>query len=65
MANDKNPGSRTLGTRVPLSLLDRLRLESVRTKQSMQDIVVAALERTIPKNLKVVVGKEVDTGPRA
>jgi hypothetical protein len=45
--------------RIPLPIHARLRLESVRTGRTMQQIYVAALDKVLPKNISVVIGKDV------
>jgi hypothetical protein len=37
---------------------ERLRFESARTRVSMSEIISAALDERLPKDIKIVVGKE-------
>lgn len=43
--------------RLSVDLLQRLRLEAVRSEQTIRSIVAAALDDHLPKQIEVVVGK--------
>jgi hypothetical protein len=50
-------GLRQFTTFMKPELIQRLRLEAVRIGAPMQDIVTGALEKALPRDIKITVGK--------
>ncbi len=55
----------TLGSHVPAALLNRVKLEAVRTGKTIQAVVIDALEAHVPKRMRVVIESDVDVRRRA
>jgi hypothetical protein len=55
---------RCIAINLPDPLIDRLRLDAVRKGVTQREIVVAALDHYIPKNLRCVSDEEPDSGKR-
>lgn len=55
---NKVPESKAIGTSISLELIDRLRFESARSRTPIRKIITAALEAHLPKDIRIVVGKE-------
>ena len=50
--------SKSVAVRLPLDVIERLRLESARRNESIQEIVTSALNHELPKSIRIVVGKD-------
>jgi hypothetical protein len=48
---------KTVATSLSLGLVERLHFESARTGKPIRTLIEGALERVIPKDIRVVVGK--------
>jgi hypothetical protein len=49
---------KSLALRLPIGIVERLHLESLRIGKPMVSIVATTLDDRLPKNLKIVVGKD-------
>jgi hypothetical protein len=52
-----NVERKIFATKMRLDLHERLRCESIRSKKSIQSLVEVAVDRFIPRDVRVVVGK--------
>jgi hypothetical protein len=62
---DKPAASRRLlSVKIPIGLSNTLRMEPVRSNVPIRDLVTSALERHLPRNLRVITDDDTKT-PRA
>ena len=57
---NKNEDGKIVGVFLSDDMIKRLRFESARTAQTLRSIVTAALDKRLPKTIKIIVGKEAE-----